>query len=58
MTPAFVALLVALGGGTWLYTKLQRSSGYGNSKNALIGAAVAGVILFIVAFTIGSKLIH
>ena len=52
MTAFVTALLLALGGGTWIYTKLQRRTGYGNSKSAFKGAAVAGVIIFIVVFTI------
>lgn len=50
---AFItALLLGLGGGTWIYTKLQQRTGYGNSKTAFKGAAIAGVIIFIVVLTI------
>jgi hypothetical protein len=52
MTPFITALLLALGGGTWIYTKLQQRTGYGNSKTAFKGAAVAGFIIFVVVFTI------
>ena len=52
MTAFVTALLIALGGGTWIYTKLQQRTGYGNSKTAYKGAAVAGAIIFIVVFTV------
>ena len=49
MGPFFTAFLLAVGGGTWLYTRLQQRTGYGNSKNAVIGAAIAafGIFLFV-----------
>lgn len=53
MSAFVVALLAAIGGGTWVFTKLQNKTGYGNSKSALQGAAIAGVGLFILVFTIG-----
>ncbi|QQS18986.1 hypothetical protein IPL68_02950 [Candidatus Saccharibacteria bacterium] len=53
MSPVFVALLFAVGVGTWVYTKLQQRTGYGNSKDALKGAAIAGGIAFVVLLTIG-----
>ncbi len=57
MSAFFVALLFALGAGTWIYTKLQQKTGYGNSKGALKGAAVAAVIAFVVVFTLGLTLL-
>ncbi len=53
MSPVLVALLFSVGVGTWVYTKLQQRTGYGNSKAALKGAAVAGGIAFVVMLTIG-----
>jgi Co/Zn/Cd efflux system component len=50
MSAFITALLLALGAGTWIYTKLQQRTGYGNSKSALQGAAVSGVLIFIVTF--------
>ena len=50
MGPLFVAALFAIGAATWVYTKLQQQTGYGNSQNALIGAGVVGVVLFITMF--------
>ena len=46
MPPAVVALLFAIGAGTWVYTKVMRSTG-GNTQNAAIVACVAGIFAFI-----------
>lgn len=52
---AFVtALMVAIGAGVWVYTKLARHTGYGNEKNAYIGAGVLALIVFLVGFSIFS----
>ncbi len=53
MNSFIVALLIAISFGTWVYTKLQQRTGYGNSKDAFKGAAIAGGIAFVVALTIG-----
>ncbi len=50
MGPFFTAFLLGVGGGTWLYTKLQQRTGYGNNKNALIGATVAALGLFLLVY--------
>lgn len=52
MGPFWTALLFSVGAATWIYTKLSARSGYGNTKNALIGAAIAGLLLFIVVYSI------
>lgn len=57
MSAFFVALLCSVGAATWLYTKLQRRTGYGNSGSALKGAAIAGVIVFLVILTIGKTIL-
>lgn len=57
MNPILVALLFALGAGTWVYTKLQQRTGYGNSKAALKGALVAGGIAFVIFLTLGLTLL-
>lgn len=50
--PTFIiALLVAAGGGTWAYTKIQRITG-GNTQTSLLMGAIAGVILFILTFIV------
>lgn len=57
MSAALVALLVSLGGATWVYTKLQNKTGYGNNQSAIIGAAVVFVIAFIVVFSVGHMIL-
>lgn len=44
-------LLLGLGVGAWVYNKLMRSTG-SNTKNALIGAAIAGGFGFIITITL------
>lgn len=48
-----IALLLAIGGGTWAYTKIQRTTG-GNTQTSAMMGVMAGVILFILAFIIAS----
>ncbi len=50
MNSALIAFLVAIGGGTWIYTKMMKSSG-GLTKNALIVAGIAGFLLFLVLWS-------
>lgn len=57
MSAALVALLVSLGGATWVYTKLQNKTGYGNNRSAIIGSAVVFVIAFIVVFSVGHMIL-
>lgn len=54
MNAFFIALLLSVGTGTWIYTKLQQRTGYGNGGSALKGAAVAGGIVFVVTLSIAS----
>jgi hypothetical protein len=56
MSAFLLALLFSLGASTWVYTKLQNKTGYGNQKNALIGSGVCFVILFIVVFSLAKML--
>ncbi len=50
MGPFFTALLLAAGGGTWVYSRLQQTTGYGNSRSAVIGAGVSAVGIFLVTY--------
>ena len=52
MSQFAIALIIAIGFGTWIYTKVQQRMGYGNSKAALKTAAVAAGICFVVVFTL------
>ncbi len=57
MSPFLISLLFSLGAGTWVYTKLQQKTGYGNSKAAFKGAAVAALIGFVIMFTLAVTLL-
>lgn len=56
MSAFFVALLASLGLGTWIFTKLQGETGYGNNRSAFIATGVAFIIIFLVVFTIFQKI--
>jgi hypothetical protein len=56
MSTFVIALLIALGGGTWIFTKVQRTTGGANSQQSILFGAIAGVILFILAFIIAGFL--
>ncbi len=56
MTAPIIALLVALGAGAWIYSKMMHSTG-GIAKTALIVAGTAAFFLFIIFWFIGSKLL-
>lgn len=49
MGPVFIAFILAIGASTWIYTKLNRSTG-GNVQNSAIGTAISGVLIFLVAW--------
>lgn len=57
MSAWIIALMTAVGVSAWAYSKLQQRTGYGNSRNALIGAATTGVITFIVLYMLAKMLI-
>lgn len=50
MGPLFTASLLAIGGGVWIFTKLQDRTGNGNSRGALLGAGLAGFGIFLVIY--------
>lgn len=51
MSPIVVALLFAVGAGTWVYTKIMRSTG-DNTKNSAITAGIAGIFAFVIMLLI------
>ncbi len=51
MTIFFIALLTALGGGVWIYTKAMKYTG-GITKNALIVAAMGAFLLFLIVWSV------
>ena len=46
MSNVLIAFLVSISATAWIYNKFMRSTG-GNTKNAVISAAVAGIAIFI-----------
>lgn len=46
MSGVAIALLASLGAGTWIYTKMMRSTG-GITQNALIVAGTSAFIIFL-----------
>jgi uncharacterized membrane protein YjjP (DUF1212 family) len=53
----FFALLASMSASVWVFTKLQSRTGYGNSQNAMIGAAVVFVLGFVVIFSLAHMLL-
>jgi hypothetical protein len=51
MGPGIISLFFSIGASTWLYAKLQRSSG-NNTKQSAIATAIAGLVMFFVLFSI------
>jgi predicted permease len=58
MSDAFVALFFAAGSAAVAYTQLGRRAGYSNSSNVWTIVAITFVIVFIIAFTVISTLLH
>ena len=56
MGPFFTAFLLAVGGGTWVYSRLQQTTGYGNSRNAIIGAVISALGIFVVTYVTANLL--
>jgi hypothetical protein len=56
MNNVFIAIVFAVGIGAWVYGKFQKSNG-GLTQRSLIGAAVAGLIAFIVFLTLASTIL-
>lgn len=50
MGPFLTSLFVAIGGGTWIYSRLQQHTGYGNSRNAILGAVLSALGIFTVLY--------
>lgn len=45
------ALLLAIGGGAWVYNRSQRSTG-GLTEKSLIAGGISGGIIFIITITL------
>lgn len=46
MSNFVIALLIAIGSGTWIYSKMYNRTG-GNNTNAITVAALGGFVLFL-----------
>jgi hypothetical protein len=55
MSNLVIAFLFAIGSSAWVYKKLLRTTG-NNNKNALIGATVTGLVLFLILFLVLNSL--
>ena len=51
MSAGLISFLAAISFATWIWTKVNHSTGSADSKTSLIVAAAAGVGLFVVVFT-------
>lgn len=51
MSNALLALLVAVSASAWIYNKLMKTTG-GNTKSALSGAAISGVLIFVLVLIV------
>ncbi len=56
MSTFVIGLFVALGGGAWVFSKLQRSTGGANTSQSLLFSAIAGALLLILTMIIFSFL--
>lgn len=54
---ALLALIASASASVWVFKKLQNRTGYGNSKNAMIGAAVVLGFGFVVVFSLAHLLL-
>ncbi len=51
MSNGIIAFLMAIGVSAWVYSKFYRRTG-GNTQSAVTGAAVVGIVVFILMFTL------
>lgn len=55
MSTVVIALLVALGGGTWAFSKIQRITG-GNTQTSITMGVIAAIILFLFTYIVAGFL--
>lgn len=51
MSNALIGLLLGAGFAAWVYSKMMKSTG-NNTKNALVTAAIAGGVAFLLTFSL------
>jgi lipopolysaccharide export LptBFGC system permease protein LptF len=57
MGPAVVAFLFGISTAVWVYSKFVKGHGEANVRNNVVGAAIVGIVAFVVAFTVMRSLI-
>jgi hypothetical protein len=50
MAPWVIAFLFAIGGATWIYTKMMRTTG-NNTSSVLVVAGMAAIFIFLVVWS-------
>lgn len=55
MSTFVISLLVAIGGGTWAFSKIYRRTG-GNTQTSITMGVIAGVILFLFTYILAGFL--
>jgi len=58
MFNVIIALVLAAGGGGWLFFQLNHRTGDANSGSNFIGAGIAGLLIFIFVFTLLKYVLH
>lgn len=56
MSNGLISLFIAVSASTWIYTKLQRSTG-NNTKSSATASAIAGGLIFLVSYFVLSTFI-
>ena len=56
MGNSVISFLFAAGAGTWIYTKFMRYTG-NNTQNAVIGAVISAILIFIIFDALLSKFV-
>lgn len=52
MSAVVISLLFAIGAATWIFTKMQRRGGGENAKQSVLAAGFAGLVIFLVLWSI------
>lgn len=58
MSNAFISLFIAAGTAAWVYSKLGRRVGYGNTQNIWVLVGGTFVLVFLVFLILLSTLLH
>lgn len=58
MSSFFIAVVVAVGVGVFIWTKLIRSTGNANPKQSVIASAIVAFIAFIILYSLFAWVLH